>query len=61
MFNERFVIEYSNGRKETVRPEELLDLLAYEESDAEDPTTVNDNQGDMPTQQQSNTMIESKK
>jgi hypothetical protein len=63
MFGERFVVEYSNGKKEAVRPEELLDLLASEETsnDAEDPTTVNDNQGDMPTQQQSNTMVESKK
>ena len=46
-----------------MRPEELLDLLASEETsnDAEDPTTVNDTQGDMPIQQQSNTTIESKK
>ena len=61
MFNERFVIEYLNGKKEAVRPEELLDMLSSEESSAEeDPTTVNDTQGDMPIQQQSNTMIESK-
>jgi hypothetical protein len=63
MFNERFVIEYSNGKKEAVRPEELLDMLTSEgtSNDAEeDPTTVNDTQGDMPIQQQSNTMIESK-
>ena len=61
MFGERFVVEYSNGNKEAVRPEELLDMLASEESSAEeDPTTVNDTQGDMPIQQQSNTMIESK-
>jgi hypothetical protein len=50
MFGERFVIEYSNGKKEAVRPEELLDMLA----------SVNDTQGDMPIQQQPNTTIESK-
>ena len=63
MFGERFVIEYSNGRKEAVRPEELLDMLTSEgtSNDAEDPTTtVNDTQGDMPIQQQPNTTIESK-
>jgi hypothetical protein len=59
MFGERFVIEYSNGKKEAVRPEELLDLLSSEESSAEDPI-VNDTQVDMQTQQ-SETMIESKK
>jgi hypothetical protein len=27
MFGERFVIEYSTGMKQAVRPEELLDML----------------------------------
>ena len=49
MFGERFVIEYSNGKKEAVRPEELLDMLSSEEP-----------QGDIP-EQQPNKMVESKK
>jgi hypothetical protein len=47
MFGERFVVEYSNGKKEAVRPEELLNMLGsdgdeddVQESKKEDPAEL---------------------
>jgi hypothetical protein len=59
MFGERFVVEYSNGKKEAVRPEEFIAWICSCPTSADDPT-VNDAKGDIPEQKQPITMVTTK-